>query len=351
MSKFEQTVQAELPLRPFLPADSPQETIFVRRGLGPRQMSTVTLQEGEVLGLVDGQLKSLALPEIDSVTHIQSFANNLWVITHNRKNTNVQVALYDVDGALFEPDSITVTTNQVLVRLAEPDMGRAILIFAAPTLGFEFKPNEGVAVPEVIEPGAAIGDTSLPTVALRENGTMLIGLGNHGNHFESFRNNHISLDLGARMRNSAEKIVPEMNTFVFELEDDQSWNIAHNIALLDTTGGSVITNYYDVSMTALNTGTNESLTFELTRVDNRYALVAPSLGVAVTDGAFTSDLSVYQDMQSLTFLAPMFPLSTKNGAGGFLGNYKVTLTATPKEGLLLDTVVHEVIFQVTAVGE
>lgn len=351
MSRFEATVQAELPLRPFLSQDSAQETVFIRRGVGPRQMEAIPLNPGEVLGNVGGVLQSVKMAEVDSVSHVQSFSSDRWTIIHNRKNTNVQVVLYDIAGNQFEPDNIIVAANTVTVRLAEPEMGRAILIFAAPTPEFKFQPVETVIVPEELGDIVAEENTTLPEVAVRENGTMLSGTGNTAENFTSSRNAHIALDLGARIRSSKVRIVPSGEVYLIELADTQSWTFPHSAALLDITGGTVLTNFYDITLTAKNRDTAEELTFTLVRVGNKYTFVSPEYDLAITDGAFTSDLSVYQDIQSLSFYAMAFPLTQVNGAGGMIGTFDIEMKALPKADLVLDAVTTSITVITTAAEE
>lgn len=130
---FEDFIQVEMPKRPYLPSDIAQETVLIRRGVGPRQLAGLTLAEGQMLGMKDGQLQGV-IPEptgtpIDAFPHVQSEAAAQWVITHNRNNVNVLVQLYGSDGKLFDADSVTVAPNTVTVDLHTAATGHAVLLF------------------------------------------------------------------------------------------------------------------------------------------------------------------------------------------------------------------------------
>lgn len=130
---FENFIQVELPLRPFLPSDVEQESIIVRRGQGPRQMSGVKLTNGQFLGMVDGVLqgveqKPIGTP-VDAVIFAQAEASDVWTVQHNRNNVNVLVQLYGTDGKVFDPDAITVAANTVTISLYEAAAGRVVLLF------------------------------------------------------------------------------------------------------------------------------------------------------------------------------------------------------------------------------
>lgn len=135
---FEDFIQREMPLRPFLPSDVALESVIVRRGQGPRQMAGVQLAEGQVLGLKDGVLQGVEAgaggTAVDAVVHVQEEAATTWTITHNRNNVNVVVDVYDADGKWFVPNGLQVTANTVVIDVLEAQAGRVVLIFipAAP---------------------------------------------------------------------------------------------------------------------------------------------------------------------------------------------------------------------------
>lgn len=140
---FEDFIQVEMPKRPYLATDIAQESILIRRGVGPRQLAGLQLTDGQLLGMKDGQLQGV-VPEavgtpVDGLTHIQSAAETSWVITHNRNNVNVFVQVYDANGKKFDPDDLTVAPNSVTVSLLQAISGHAVLIFLPP---------ETVATPE-----------------------------------------------------------------------------------------------------------------------------------------------------------------------------------------------------------
>jgi len=133
---FEDFIQREIPLRPFLPADVTQESVIVRRGAGPRQMAGVVLEEGQVLGLRDGVLQGVEASHgtsVDAVTFVQEEPATSWTVTHNRNNVNAVVNVYDDKGNWFQPNGLTVTANTVVIELLEAQAGRVVLIFIPAT--------------------------------------------------------------------------------------------------------------------------------------------------------------------------------------------------------------------------
>lgn len=129
---FEDFIQLELPRRPFLPADVDPESIFIRRGPGPRQMSGIKLQNGQVLGMVDGMLIGIDANrgvELDAVVHVQETEQNQWVITHNRNNRNAIVTMYNADGLRFEADALQVTNNVITLTMNVAVSGHVVVLF------------------------------------------------------------------------------------------------------------------------------------------------------------------------------------------------------------------------------
>lgn len=89
MSAFEDFVQLELPKRPYLNADVAQETVIVRRGPGPRQLSAVELDEGQVLGKVGGVLTGITIGAGATFKkHAEAFTTSTaWEVSHNQNST------------------------------------------------------------------------------------------------------------------------------------------------------------------------------------------------------------------------------------------------------------------------
>lgn len=352
---FEDFIQTELPKRPWLPADVPQETIMVRRGLGPRQLQAVQLQEGEVLGLVDGELKGIVPntgPTIDAVTHVQSFTSYTWTINHNRNNQNVQVSLYDVNGNQFDPDTIKIADNRVTVTLAEPAMGRAILIFAPATAPVSFTPVEttdsiaGVVVEPVVTP-----NQSAPAQAVKPDGNLLDGTGNPPGSLVIASNGHLDLALGARIRQVATLPPADENGhYNVEIGSTRLWTFVYSASLNSVEFGSVLTNFYDITLKVEDTDhVGESINLDMTRIGNAYLNIDETNNIRITDGTYLADLSVFQDIQSVSFYGTAFPSATRNAAGGLLGNFRLTYTATPKAGVAGDPVVCTITATITGV--
>ena len=96
MSSFEDFVQVELPKRGYLNTDVPQESIIIRRGAGPRQFDAITLAEGQVLGVVNGQLAAMALAGAGirkAIVPITTAAT-IWTVTHNFGSENAIVQCF-----------------------------------------------------------------------------------------------------------------------------------------------------------------------------------------------------------------------------------------------------------------
>ena len=127
-SQFENFVQLELPKRPFLQDDVPEETIIVRRGANPRQLDGVVLAEGEVLGMDQGTLKGVELTGV-GYAHTQALAVNVWTIIHNQNNRSVVITVLDSDHKNIIPDDITVTDNKIVITFAETQTGFANMAF------------------------------------------------------------------------------------------------------------------------------------------------------------------------------------------------------------------------------
>lgn len=133
MSAFEDFIQTELPKRPWSPDDPAQESIPVRRGVGPRQLDFIELNDDEVLGKVAGEVKGVPIPGISTICsgyeHTQLVASNSWVVNHAGNTKRIQITIYDATDNVILPDEITLTdNNNITVTFTEPQDGRAILI-------------------------------------------------------------------------------------------------------------------------------------------------------------------------------------------------------------------------------
>jgi hypothetical protein len=129
---FETYIQTELPKRPFLPTDVPTESIIVRRGAGPRQLAGIKLEDGQVLGMVEGALVGIEAnqgAQVDAVTHDQTEAQTTWTIVHNRNNANVLVSVYDASGVEVFPNTKVATANNVVLDFTEAQIGKAQILF------------------------------------------------------------------------------------------------------------------------------------------------------------------------------------------------------------------------------
>ena len=132
MSAFEDFVQVELPKRGYLDQDPAQESIIIRRGPGPRQFDAIKLQEGQVLGVVNGSLAPMTLAgsgirkAIVPVTE----AATIWNVNHNFNSENAIVQCFDENKSVIFPDTITIIdANTVRISFHSAQVGTARLVF------------------------------------------------------------------------------------------------------------------------------------------------------------------------------------------------------------------------------
>ena len=132
MSAFEDFIQIELPKRPYLNADVPQNSIIVRQGAGPRQLSAVTLQEGQVL-TVDSNGDMIATTPIALVKKFiltVGVASEIWNLNHNLNSENVIVQCFDENKSVIIPDTIQILdANSIRVTFEVGQIGIARVLF------------------------------------------------------------------------------------------------------------------------------------------------------------------------------------------------------------------------------
>lgn len=134
MSAFESFVQLELPKRPYLDTDASTETVLVRRGAGPRQMAAVTLAEGQVLGMVNGELVGTDVSVLGNTVRKAvlsvGVAAATWTVTHNLGSENVIVQAFDENKFVVIPNSIQIVSDDVVeLKFNTPQAGVARIIF------------------------------------------------------------------------------------------------------------------------------------------------------------------------------------------------------------------------------
>lgn len=127
MAGFEQFIQTELPKRPYLQSDVPQNSVLVRLGSGARQLGAVTLSEGMTLANVGGTLTAVALPLV--YDHQQTVPDNEWLITHGFGTRKFVVQCYDGNNQMF-PDMIQIIDeNNISITFSDLATGSANLVF------------------------------------------------------------------------------------------------------------------------------------------------------------------------------------------------------------------------------
>ena len=136
MSAFEDFIQTELPLRPYVAANPAEETIAIRRGAGPRQLGFIELTEGQVLAKVNGQLVGVNLGGTGGLAGVRSFvleqtvAASTWVVNHNKGSEFVIVQCLDDANKVIIPEDITITDeNTVTISLNMSMTGKIYCIF------------------------------------------------------------------------------------------------------------------------------------------------------------------------------------------------------------------------------
>lgn len=134
MATFETFVQAELPKRPFLQTDAPQNSIIIRSGVGPRQLSWVTLNPGEVL-TVDGSGNLVSMP-VGAISGIRTFKATIsvptlvWTLNHNLGSEEVLIQCFDENKSVIIPDSMQImNTNQVRITFGQMQVGTVRIMF------------------------------------------------------------------------------------------------------------------------------------------------------------------------------------------------------------------------------
>jgi hypothetical protein len=134
MSAFTDFIQIELPLRPYLANDVAANSVIVRQGTGPRQLSGIELTEGQIIMNIEGTLQAVLLEDVagstDAYVHLQEAASSTWEIEHNTNTELFVINVFEADGTVIVPDSITVIdADNVTVSFGTyPASGKAVLV-------------------------------------------------------------------------------------------------------------------------------------------------------------------------------------------------------------------------------
>lgn len=133
MSAFENFIQLELPKRPFLNADAPQESILVRRGPGPRQLEPLQLAEGEVVAFLNGELVGISIASIGGINKLSmpiTTPATVWSVTHAFNTTDAILQVTDTSGFVIFPDTMQIIDNSnIQITFAAPQAGTLRIIF------------------------------------------------------------------------------------------------------------------------------------------------------------------------------------------------------------------------------
>tara|TARA_B100000700_G_scaffold101966_1_gene114973 strand:+ start:24247 stop:24654 length:408 start_codon:yes stop_codon:yes gene_type:complete len=132
-NSFENFIQLELPKRPYMAEDVPQESVILRRGAGPRQLGGLSLAEGHIPMMVNGKLTSVPAPSGSGGANGYSFAANTpaatWTIEHGKGSTNAVVTLLDTDMREILCDDLVIEENTITVTFVSPQAGFANIVF------------------------------------------------------------------------------------------------------------------------------------------------------------------------------------------------------------------------------
>lgn len=137
LDDFVAYVQRELFKRPFSNDDPNPESVMIRRGGGPRQLTGLALQDLELVGQRDGAVVGIPIGDLVSlgggsvekkVIHTQAVANVTWTIPHEYASKNVEVYVVDTDNQRVEADSIqAVDDDTVIIGFTQAQAGKAFL--------------------------------------------------------------------------------------------------------------------------------------------------------------------------------------------------------------------------------
>lgn len=124
---FREFVQLELPKRPFLSEDVPQESVIVRRGEAPRQLSAVEVTEGQALVKIGGSLQSKAFPV--SIVFTPDSPSTEWVVEHTFGNRHFLVDIFDNENNKIYADMVVHEDNLITIKFYVPLVGTAVILF------------------------------------------------------------------------------------------------------------------------------------------------------------------------------------------------------------------------------
>lgn len=137
LDDFVAYVQRELFKRPFSNDDPVEESVMVRRGGGPRQLTGLQLSDLQVIGKQNGQVVGINIGDLGDLgasaperklIHTEADPLITWTITHAFDSQNVEVYVVDLDNQRVEADSIQATDNDtVVIGFTQAQAGKAFL--------------------------------------------------------------------------------------------------------------------------------------------------------------------------------------------------------------------------------
>lgn len=139
-NQFESFIQLELPKRPYLEEDVPKESVIIRRGAGPRQLSGILLSDDQTLVMRDGALVGVNTSEFGGtgggtvgtavgLSHEQPEPAVQWIIEHGHGSRGVVITVLDEEFEAILYDSLTVEEDRIIVSFYAPQAGTANVVF------------------------------------------------------------------------------------------------------------------------------------------------------------------------------------------------------------------------------
>lgn len=137
LDDFVAYVQRELFKRPFSNDDPSQETVMIRRGGGPRQLSGLDLSDLEIVGKRDGQVVGIPISDLGDLggtpaerkmIFTQDTPDVTWTIVHTFASPNVDVYIVDENNQRIEADEVQATDDDtVVINFTKAQAGKAFL--------------------------------------------------------------------------------------------------------------------------------------------------------------------------------------------------------------------------------
>lgn len=169
-------------------------------------------------------------------------------------------------------------------------------------------------------------------------GLIFAGSGIHGHIMQTADNGEVEVFAGAHRRGPPNAYVtPVDGLYDIPLADGRLWNWSFGIGLLNTDRGDVLTELYDITMRVAYSGGGE-IPFTLERLNDNLVWSVEGLGPVIVDNAPVESLTIAQNSQQTRWYQQAYPTVVSNGAGANLGEFTITIEATPKRAIWMPPV-------------